>query len=255
MTSSSDDVVPEWAGDEEPLAHGEEMDLTDDYNVYRKERMTELKQHRWLGHKKRWIDPNTVVDVNPFTNQYIARPMTQEERDRLREPRYQPEVKQRDPDDSNEAIETSSSSSTSSSLLSSYWYDAWEPVIENYVARHTEWKKSKLIRTRMTVARDKLRDINVALGDKRLAMIHKTLGSYGSTRRAPHQRMFHDKFIISALPHIYGQEWEWSQERVLRKHGITKIDHEVSCTLKHNIQCIFTNLNRWKLRVLTFPTK
>ncbi len=194
----------------------------DDYMVYEEEKMTEAKQHRWLKHKKRHVPLNQVCDVDRYTGKYYTRPRTQREI----EAEEQEQLRDIIDDDDEIALSNHPTEEADASLISSYWYDAWDPIIDNYNNRHEEWLKTKLIRSRTEVARDKVRDISVSLGDKRVAMIHKTLDSYGTTKRAVHQRLFHDKFLISCLPRIYGDEWQWSRVRVLEKHGLTKIDHE-----------------------------
>lgn len=110
---------------------------------------------------------------------------------------------------------------------SNYWYSQWDDLVLSHNHQAMMHRDANTIRTREEISMDKLRDINSNIGDTRLANIHKTLESFGKLRRAPHQAMFHDKFIISCLPHIYGSEWEWNQIRVLKQHNIPKINHEV----------------------------
>ena len=109
----------------------------------------------------------------------------------------------------------------------SYWYDQWDPILKSFETQAAEYIEATSIRRREDISVDNLRSINANLGDARLANIHKTLESFGKLRRAPHQTLFHKKFIISCLPHIYGSEWEWNQIRVMKQHKINKINHEV----------------------------
>lgn len=205
----------------------EQGSTEDDYKIYEERKMSEAKQHKWLGHKKKHIPLDHVCYINPVTGRYDHRPRTQQEIE-ADDTTYTDNTQDEDDEISNAGTITSTPLHTTedTSLITSYWYDAWDSILDNYNNRHDEWLKTKICRSRTDVARDKIRDISVSLGDKRVAMLHKTLDSYGSTKRAVHQRLFHDKFLVSCLPHIYGDEWQWSRVRVLEKHGLSKIDHE-----------------------------
>lgn len=119
------------------------------------------------------------------------------------------------------------SSSKTGVGASSYWYNQWEVLIKHYEQKANEEDSANEIRLREDVSLDDNRNINCNLGDTTLANIHKTMESFGSLKRAPHQVDFHKEFIVTCLPHIYKDEWEWNQLRVMQQHGLVKINHEV----------------------------
>jgi hypothetical protein len=122
---------------------------------------------------------------------------------------------------------TSTSGTSSGSGVSSYWYEQWEVMAKHYKQQSKREEETWNIRTREELSLDELRDINSGSGDDRLAKIHKTLESFGSLKRAPHQVQFQRHLITSCLPHIYKGEWEWNQLRILKQHNLTRINYEV----------------------------
>lgn len=120
-----------------------------------------------------------------------------------------------------------SAPSSSSSAVSSYWYEQWEVMAKHYKTQSKREESTWNIRTREELSLDELRDLNSGDGDDRLAMIHKTLESFGSLKRAPHQVQFQRHLITSCLPHIYKGEWEWNQLRILKQHNLKRINYEV----------------------------
>jgi len=128
--------------------------------------------------------------------------------------------------DDDYAVPTSSPSATTTAV-SGYWYDQWEVMAKHYQRQSKREEETWNIRTREELSLDELRDLNCGSGDDRLADIHKTLESFGSLKRAPHQVQFQRHLITSCLPHIYKGEWEWNQLRILKQHNLTRINYEV----------------------------
>lgn len=101
--------------------------------------------------------------------------------------------------------------------------------IDGIVKEEEDDGKRKRITTRVDVAMDDKDAVGDCAGDRRLAEIKKWLSKF-SKIRSPEQKLFHDKFMISCLPHIYGDDWEANRVRVMEELGITKIDFELLIT-------------------------
>lgn len=67
-----------------------------------------------------------------------------------------------------------------------------------------------------------LRDNKNKSGDRRLAAIHRGLDSCGWAR-SNMQRLLHWWYLQACLPIVYGDEWELVSTRVLREHGLKRV--------------------------------
>lgn len=136
-------------------------------------------------------------------------------------------------DDDDEKMESASASEEEESGGSvdskRKWDKAFETVRVYYKEKRDAWVASKRLRTREELSTDDLRDIANGQGDIRLANIYKLLEGWPVVR-VSYQKYFHDVIIKSCLPQIYANEWESNQQRVLKEHGMEKIDYEVLVT-------------------------
>lgn len=79
------------------------------------------------------------------------------------------------------------------------------------------------IRSRQRVTVDRLKDVNICDGDRRLKEIEWALDTMSPTRSS-HQKRFHKSFINACLPHIYGyDQWGAHKTRVLKMRRIDRI--------------------------------
>lgn len=63
----------------------------------------------------------------------------------------------------------------------------------------------------------------VAGGDARLANMRRTLDSLG-LERSKNQRTFHRSMTMAVMPHIYGDEYDIEEERLLRDFGVDRFN-------------------------------
>ena len=68
-------------------------------------------------------------------------------------------------------------------------------------------------------------------GDHRIRKIQWLLDAVfvgcGYKERTDSQRLFHDAYLISALPKVYGKDWERCAARVMAQFGVKKIQQLV----------------------------
>jgi hypothetical protein len=109
----------------------------------------------------------------------------------------------------------------------SEWVQRADMVIRKLVQDEAEEFESKLIHSRVSVIIDPMRGVVTSKGDSCLRGINRDLDRFGITRTSV-QKLFHFWFTQSILELIYGDDWDTSALRVMKKLRIDAMHHEVT---------------------------
>jgi hypothetical protein len=107
------------------------------------------------------------------------------------------------------------------------WDDHWKTIIQSQTKEQENYNLYSTIRRRCDVSSDRLRGLNLTLGDQRVREIRKTLESGLGITRSQLQREFHDVCLIACLPKIYKECWNEESARVMAEFNIKSIKTQV----------------------------
>lgn len=97
-----------------------------------------------------------------------------------------------------------------------------------YRESYEKTMKKKMIRSRLDLSTDPLRDKAHSDGDMRLRNLNHLLNNMGpGIARSPDQVLFHETFTRACLPKIYDTDWEPNCVRVMEEMKIEKLEYEV----------------------------
>jgi len=97
---------------------------------------------------------------------------------------------------------------------------------QHVLEQKQQLRVSRLLKTRIQLSTDPLRDIGRTSGDKRLRGVRWTLNNLGISR-SEDQLTFHNAFVHATLRQIYADSWAEHSVRVMEQEQITKIRSEV----------------------------
>lgn len=97
------------------------------------------------------------------------------------------------------------------------------------VERHLQHARAALVQSYAQTVRERARgtyrvEAHTA-GDEVVRRLNEQLDAFGLIRHE-YQRRFHEQFVHSCLPKIYGDEWDTNAERVLRRYGLATLHQE-----------------------------
>lgn len=107
------------------------------------------------------------------------------------------------------------------------WDDQWKTIIENQLKEQENYNRYSTIRPRYEISSDRLRGLNLTLGDQRVIAIRKTLESGLGITRSQLQRDFHEVCLIACLSKIYKECWNEESVRVMSEFNVTSIKTQV----------------------------
>ncbi|MBL4888483.1 MAG: hypothetical protein JKX97_00510, partial [Candidatus Lindowbacteria bacterium] len=106
------------------------------------------------------------------------------------------------------------------------WSDLCAGVATQLREKQQRDAKARRVVSRTHYVTNPMRNVNHGAGDEVLGAIAQTLDAFGITR-TPTQKLFHFWFTQSILEHVYGDEWDTSATRVLKRFGVTNSRTEV----------------------------